>query len=158
MTSILWHVILRDKIMRAGSSSSALTDSQDKGTPPHRSDTEVQADDLLNLYLEEITKQAVLYTGAFFLCYAPIVVLNAILLFDLPVSTTFLASLHFLVALFYPLNGLFTILIYTRPAVGHLRRGNPEYSWLSAFVLVLKAGSEVQVLKVSLMGENMCIR
>jgi hypothetical protein len=36
--------------------------------------------------------------------------------------------------------------------------GNQGYSWLSAFVLVLKAGSEVQVLKVSLMGENMCIR
>ena len=143
MTSILWHVIIRDKIMRAGSSSSAPTDSQDKGTPPQPSDTEVQAGNLLNLYLKEITTQALLYTGAFFLCYAPLVILNMILIFGLLVSTTFLESLNFLVALFYPLNGLFTVLIYTRPAVGHFRRGNPEYSWLSTFVLVLKAGGEV---------------
>ena len=181
MTSILWHVIIRDKIMRARSSSSASASaptakSQDKGTqphcsdtevqastnaahtdsreegtgtPPHRSDTEIQADNLLSLYLKEITTQALLYTSAFSLCYAPIVILNVILLFDLPVSITFLTLLTFLVALFYPLNGLFTILIYTRPAVGHLRRTrgncNPEneYSWLRAFVLVLKAGGEV---------------
>jgi len=146
MTSILWHVIIRDKIMRAGSSSSAPTDSQDKGTPPHRSDTEVQADNLLSLYLKEITTQALLYTGAFFLCYAPLIILSAILIFGLPVSTTFLESLNFRVALFYPLHGLFTILIYTRPAVGHFRRGNPEYSWLNAFVLVLKAGGEAPIV------------
>ena len=188
MISILWHVIIRDKLMRPGSSSSASApadESQDKGTQPHRSDTEVQtstsatptdsheegtgtpprrsdteiqANNILSLYLKEITTQALLYTSAFFLCYAPIVVLNVILLFDLLVSITFLTSLTFLVALFYPLNGLFTILIYTRPAVGHLRRTrgncNPEneYSWLRAFVLVLKAGGVVPT--VSSMDSN----
>jgi hypothetical protein len=48
----------------------------------------------------------------------------------------------FTFAVFYPLNGLFTILIYTRPDVVNIKRGNPEYSWLRAFVMVLKGSGK----------------
>jgi hypothetical protein len=52
------------------------------------------------------------------------------------------AFFAFAYVVFYPLNGLFTILIYTRPDVVNLRRGNPEYSWLRAFAMVLKDGGK----------------
>ena len=44
--------------------------------------------------------------------------------------------------MFYPLGGLFNLLVFTRPSVWILRRRH-SYSWLKAFVLVIKAGGEV---------------
>jgi len=133
MVSIVWHAIVRDKIFRpftSRSSAATTTDSsQQQGDVLRISNAEVDADNLLRLYLREITMQVLLYIGAFLLCYVPIVMRFKLL------DSTFM---NFLAATFYPLNGFFTILIYTRPNVGHLRRGHPEYSWITAFILVLK--------------------
>ena len=50
----------------------------------------------------------------------------------------------FPLVIIYPFSGFFTALIYTRPAIGHSRRNDLEHmSWLSAFVVVLRAGGEV---------------
>jgi len=139
MVSIVWHAIVRDNVFRPfalRSSAATTTDSsQQQGDVLRISDAEVDADNLLRLYLREITAQVLLYVGAFLLCYVPI-----FMRFQLGDST----FVDFLAATFYPLNGLFTILIYTRPKVGHLRRGHPEYSWISAFILVLKHAGGVE--------------
>jgi hypothetical protein len=51
--------------------------------------------------------------------------------------------------IFYPLGGLFNILVYTRPKVLSLRRKNPrQYSWFQAFVIVIRAGAVVPMVVV----------
>ena len=52
--------------------------------------------------------------------------------------------------LFYPLGGLFHILVYTRPKVLSLRRKNPhQYSfWFQDFVIVIRAGAVVPIVVV----------
>ena len=52
-------------------------------------------------------------------------------------------------SIFYPLGGLFNILVYTRPKVLSLRRKNPrQYSWFQAFVIVIRAGAVVPMVVV----------
>ena len=53
-----------------------------------------------------------------------------------------------LASIFYPLGGLFNILVYTRPKVLSLRRNNPRYSWFQAFTLVMRAGVVVPMAVV----------
>ena len=138
MVSILWHAIVRDRIFRPVTSpgfrpsintqdSSQQEQEQEREGP---SDVEV----LLRLYVREITTQVLLYTGAYLLCVLP----GVVSLFSRVLSQCIVNE--FLIATFFPLNGLFTILIYTRPPIRHLRRSHPEYSWLHSFILVLKAG------------------
>ncbi len=51
-------------------------------------------------------------------------------------------------SIFYPLGGLFNILVYTRPKVLSLRRMNPQYYWFQAFVIVIRAGAVVPMVVV----------
>ena len=52
-------------------------------------------------------------------------------------------------SIFYPLGGLFNILVYTRPKDLSLRRKNPrQYSWFQAFVIVIRAGAVVPMVVV----------
>ena len=44
--------------------------------------------------------------------------------------------------LFNPLQGLFNILVYSRPHVSSLRSNHPEYSWLKAFWLTVRTGGD----------------
>lgn len=143
MVSMVWHVIgVRDNMFRPDSSSHALrprshtADSAPQAdAPPLRTtiiDAGVRTNTLLRLFAREITTQALLYTGTFCLCIGPLFI-RALKLS----SGTFI---DVLIATFHPLHGIFTILIYTRPTVTRLRRGHPEYSWLSAFISVLKFG------------------
>ena len=53
-----------------------------------------------------------------------------------------------LASIFYPLGGLFNILVYTRPKVLSLRRINPQYYWFQAFVIVIRAGAVVPMVVV----------
>jgi hypothetical protein len=142
MVSILWHAIVRDRIFRPVTSPSfrpSINTQQDspqqeeqeqEGECPTSDDVEV----LLRRYVREITTQLLMYTGAYLLCVLPgVVSIFSMELSQSPVN-------EFLIATFLPLNGLFTILIYTRPPIRHLRRSHPEYSWLDSFILVLKAG------------------
>jgi hypothetical protein len=48
-----------------------------------------------------------------------------------------------LLVAFFPLGGLYNILVYTRPNVSSLRRTDANLSWLKAFILVIRAGGEV---------------
>ena len=53
--------------------------------------------------------------------------------------------MYVLVVFFYPLGGFLNILVYTRPKVKSFYRkyGRRRYSWLRAFLLVVKAGGVV---------------
>ena len=136
MGSMVWHVLVRNEIFKT-MSGTPRTSSQD--TP----NTEIQADNLRRLYFKEITTQALLYAGAFFLCYGPFAIASVLFNFGVSMSSTVQSIFGFTFAIFYPLNGLFTILIYTRPEVGNLKRSHPDYSWLRALAMVLKPGGEV---------------
>jgi hypothetical protein len=157
MGSIMWHVTVRNKIFKA--MASAPSTSQPAASTPaifqptastpapsqqetDSCDAEARADILRRLFLKETTIQALLYTGAFFLCYGPFVIANMLIISGVSMSFGTLIFFAFTFAVFYPLNGLFTILIYTRPDVVNIKRGNPEYSWLRAFVMVLKGSGK----------------
>ncbi len=43
---------------------------------------------------------------------------------------------------FNPIQGLFNVLVYTRPFVRGLRTHHPEYSWWKAFILTVKRGGD----------------
>ena len=169
MGLILWHVTVRDKIFRAMTLDTTHLNSVEGQTSIDRDDDVHDVDDespqlrirrssiaiieaanradaLRALYLRETTVQAFLYTGSVFLCYGPYVVTNLLILRGVNLSIHALEGLAFGIAAFYPLSGLFTILIYARPAVGHLRRNYPEFSWIKSFFLVVKAGGEVPIL------------
>jgi len=153
----MWHVTVRNKIFKA--MASAPSTSQPAASTPAifqptastsapsqqetvSSDAEARADILRRLFLKETTIQALLYTGAFFLCYGSFVIPSMLIISGVSMSVRTQAFFAFAYVVFYPLNGLFTILIYTRPDVVNLRRGNPEYSWLRAFAMVLKDGGK----------------
>eukprot|EP00979_Chaetoceros_neogracilis_P014875 scaffold4983_cov258-Chaetoceros_neogracile.AAC.6 len=158
MGSIMWHVTVRNKIFKAMTSIPSTSQpvvstpaaSQPTASIPAPSQQDaVSSDDKANrtdilrrLFSKETTIQALLYTGAFFLCYGPFVIANILIISGVSMSVGTLIFFAFTYAVFYPLNGLFTILIYTRPDVVNLRRGNPEYSWLRAFVMVLKGSDK----------------
>jgi hypothetical protein len=170
MGLILWHVIVRDKIFRAMRSGMTHLNSVERQTSIDRNDdvhdvvdderpqlrtrrssiaiieAANRADTLRALYLRETTVQAFLYTGSVFLCYGPYVVTNLLIIRGVNLSIHALEGLAFGIAAFYPLSGLSTILIYARPAVGHLRRNYPEFSWIKSFFMVIKAGGEVPIL------------
>ena len=48
----------------------------------------------------------------------------------------------------FPLGGLFNILIYSRPKVLLFRKRHPRYSWIRAFILVVKSGGVVPMVPV----------
>ena len=50
--------------------------------------------------------------------------------------------LRLMARLINPGQGIWNILVYTRPHVISLRRTNPEYSWLKAFTIVVKSGGD----------------
>jgi len=127
MGSILWHVTKRNPAPQ-----------QDT----RRNDAEARIEMLRCLFVKEITTQSLLFTCAFFVCNGTYVIANVILISEISVSKRTGAVIVLINAIFYPLNGLFTILIHTRPEIGRVRRGSPEFSWMRAFVMVLKSGGE----------------
>jgi hypothetical protein len=82
--------------------------------------------------------QSCLYVAAFFGTYFFAWIYIAIFMLGLGPGSFLLISS----TMFYPLGGLFNLLVFTRPSVWILRRRH-SYSWLKAFVLVIKAGGEV---------------
>jgi hypothetical protein len=83
--------------------------------------------------------QSCLYVAAFFATYLSFDIYVTILWLGLGKPSSFLLIAS---AITCPLGGLFNILVFTRPSVWILRRRH-SYSWLKAFVLVIKAGGEV---------------
>lgn len=97
------------------------------------------ADDYSRLYRRELMTQLFCYVAVFCVSFVPFIVANILLISgkSLPPPLT-----RFLL-LFFPLEGLFNILIYLRPKVTGLRRAHPGCSRWRAFFLVLKAGGEI---------------
>ncbi len=56
-------------------------------------------------------------------------------------------------ASFFPLGGFFNILVHTRPKIICFRRKQPQYSWIRAFILVVKSGGVVPVVVASVEHE-----
>ena len=106
---------------------------------------ECSENDLVKVYKREFVIQASLYVLAyiapiFFFLYSMIVLVI--------VKRHVNGVLVLLASIFYPLGGLFNILVYTRPKVSSLRRMNPQYSWFQAFVIVIRAGAVVPMVVV----------
>jgi hypothetical protein len=106
---------------------------------------ERSANDLVKVYRREFVIQASLYV----LAYAAANYFSLFCLVFLIIVKQQPSDVFFLIgAMFYPLGGLFNILVYTRPKVLSLRRKNPQYSWFQAFVIVIRAGAAVPMVVV----------
>ncbi|GFH52378.1 hypothetical protein CTEN210_08854 [Chaetoceros tenuissimus] len=103
-----------------------------------RNDNADDTNTIANAYRQEMMAQLLLYSLAFVLTYL-IYVIGIVLLFTgKPVSTA-----HYIIAqTLYPLQGLFNIAIYIRPAARVTRIRRPGTSWLKAYFLVIKNGGE----------------
>ena len=54
-----------------------------------------------------------------------------------------------LFSIFYPLGGLFNILVYTRPKLKSVRKRHPNLTWMRCFIEVIKAGVGVPEIIIS---------
>ena len=99
--------------------------------------SEANLDYLSRLYKNEMIIQACCYLGVFFISQVP-----AWLLVQ-SCNGNFITGVNEIWATFYPLGGLFNIIVFTRPQVASFRRKYPECSRIQAFWLVLKNGGEM---------------
>ena len=167
MTLLCSHVLKRDRIYRASTKLTENNQAAEDGKPGadsnmgdfHGTQTtkgdsfmddkgskgytiqpkENEAEYLRRLYRRETMVQACWYCLAYAVTFGslwPLVVIYV--LGNVPTD-----PMLFVTSLFYPLGGLFNILVFTRPAVATLRRRDPQIWWLKAFWLVFKAGGQV---------------
>lgn len=101
---------------------------------------------IARVYRQEMVAQMLLYSLAFVLTCLIYVVGIILLLNGKPVST----SHYFTSQVLYPLQGLFNIAIYIRPAARVTRFRRPGTSWLKAYFLVIKNGGEALQERVPL--------
>ena len=107
---------------------------------------ECSENDLVKVYRREFVIQASLYVLAYI---APIFFFLFSAINHIIVKRHVIGRVLVLLAsIFYPLGGLFNILVYTRPKVSSLRRMNPQYYWFQAFVIVIRAGAVVPMVVV----------
>jgi len=156
---MLWHIIKRDRTFGGANTPPLPTKKNARNSsssPPDK--TSLRADDTESgISLENdqelpvesaknfrktirrtMMVQSCLYVAAFFVTYSLFWIYLAMFMLGLdPPSSMLIAS-----SITCPLGGLFNILVFTRPSVWILRRRH-SYSWLKAFVLVIKAGGEV---------------
>jgi len=95
----------------------------------------------VRVYRKEIVIQACLFVLSFFVIFLFWWVSNLTLLAKKKLPNVVTYAMSF----FYPLGGLFNVLVYTRPKVVNFRIKYAEHnhSWLRAFYLVLKNGGEM---------------
>ena len=127
------------------------------GPQTYQDESNTTNEDLVKVYRREFVIQANLYVLAY-------VATNLFSLYSLILLIIMKQqpgdAFSLLGSIFYPLGGLFNILIYTRPQVLTLRRKKPQYSRFQAFVIVIRAGAVVPMVDVeegnspSLPGEN----
>mmetsp|Transcript_13599 Transcript_13599/g.25548 ORF Transcript_13599/g.25548 Transcript_13599/m.25548 type:complete len:506 (+) Transcript_13599:419-1936(+) len=96
---------------------------------------------LARLYVREAVTQSCLYVLGFVAIY--IVPLVTCLKMLINVHSIDNSQFPILLVTFFPLGGLYNILVYTRPNVLALRRTEINLSWFQAFILVIRAGGEV---------------
>jgi hypothetical protein len=144
MVKICWHVTITTNTTRTTRLSNLRGQHHNVTQQTHRDEHNANAADLLvRHYRRQFFIQASLYVLAYASTYSfawiGFVVLN--------ISKQGLHADNgvfvLLASIFYPLGGLFNILVYTRPKVLSLQRNNPQYSWFWAFILVVRAGGVV---------------
>ncbi len=91
------------------------------------------------LYKRQLISQACYYVMLFLVTIVPFLIVSITQLGGSRPSSWMIR----LNAFFFPLGGLFHILIYTGPNVSSLRRTYPQCSRLQAFFILLRAGGEV---------------
>jgi len=105
-----------------------------------RKEDEPLSDYMLRIYKRETFIHALMYISYFaFVHTLPHSVLTLLYLLRRPISRV-LASYF---GIIYPAMGVFNLLIYTRPKVKILRWAHPNLSWLTAFLLVVKHGGDL---------------
>ena len=141
MVKICWHVTITTNTTRTTRLGHLRGHHHDVTQQTHRDEHNANAADLLvRHYRRQFFIQASLYV----LAYAATYSFTWIGVMVVLATKQELDSVFLLVAsIFYPLGGLFNILVYTRPKVLSHRRNNPEDSWFRAFILVVRAGGVV---------------
>ena len=95
--------------------------------------------------LEEISKRAVAYVIGFLFCFLFATIYR---LFEEHGSGNVPFAIVVLARFFFPLQGLFNILIYTYPHVTSYRRNHTECNWFQAFWNVIRSGGDSDQLRV----------
>jgi len=114
-------------VRRLSASSSVLASSEQRTLERNTSKT------------REITKQALLYIGSFWLSYGWMLFRHIYIAIANKTSFT-LAILN---NIFFPLQGFLNMFIFCRPHIVSLQKRYPgEYTWFRAFQLVLKSGGD----------------
>jgi hypothetical protein len=130
LTTIVWHVMTQDRLFRT---------TQGVARVGSASREEIQLDRVARLLRRETILQVVLYVSTFLLTYGLPFVIAICNVTNYPVPDPIKCT----TSAFFPLGGLFNILIYTRPQVVAFRRLHEgEYSWPRALWLVIQAGGE----------------
>lgn len=113
--------------------------------PPLVSENEVRneivtrSEAIARARIRDTYQQAILYVLSFFLVYLWPYVFGIHQLIGAP-KLPFAFSILFYI--FYPLGGLFNILVYTRLKVAIVKRRKPEFIWIKCFWEVIKAGGD----------------
>jgi hypothetical protein len=115
--------------------------NQEKQNDPKQQESKEKkkAARLLGTRSREAMKQAFLFTGSFLICYSwPHigVLLNAINI-EVPYC------LHVLLWIFLPLQGLFNIIVFTRPHVARLRQNDKDLNLFLAIWRVVRSGGDL---------------
>ena len=156
MVKICWHVMITTNTTRTTRLSNLRGQHHDVTQQTHGDEYNANAADLLvRHYRRQFFIQASLYV----LAYAATHSFTWIGVMVVLAKKQELDSVFLLLAsIFYPLGGLFNILVYTRPKVLSHRRNNPQHSWFRAFILVVRAGGVVPGAAVDVENENEVIQ
>lgn len=88
---------------------------------------------------EEVAIRALLYIASYIVCYSPSAIAR-FMIFNRNENEPF--GIALLTRIMLPLQGLFFVMVYTRPYVLSLRKSNPEYSRIKAFWIVIQSGGD----------------
>ncbi|GFH57076.1 hypothetical protein CTEN210_13552 [Chaetoceros tenuissimus] len=88
---------------------------------------------------EEAAIRALLYIASYIVCYLPSAIAR-FMKFNRNEDEPFYIAL--LTRIMLPLQGFLFIMVYTRPYVLSLRKSNPEYSRIKAFLMVIQSGGD----------------
>ncbi|GFH50227.1 hypothetical protein CTEN210_06703 [Chaetoceros tenuissimus] len=106
---------------------------------PKRDDNETETMFLSRIYLSEMLKQSFLYTLVYTTIFIFAWIVGILNIVGRPVPTWISYGLFW----FYPFGGALNILVLTRPKIRALCINHPEFRWIQAFWLVLKAGVDM---------------
>lgn len=89
--------------------------------------------------LKDISNRTIAYTTAFLLTFIFAIINHIVGTYGIE-PTPFI--IIFLARVFFPLQGLFNILVYTYPHVASYRRNHSDHNWFRAFWEVIKSGGD----------------